>query len=69
MLPFWIALQFLTVLPIKLKTMPSAQQNGQSLLFYPLVGLLIGLVLFGFSLFLVKLSTLLIASIILVLWI
>ena len=69
MLPFWIALQFLTVLPIKLKTMPSAQQNGQSLLFYPVVGLLIGLVLFGFSLFSVKLSTLLIASIILVLWI
>jgi adenosylcobinamide-GDP ribazoletransferase len=69
MLPFWIALQFLTVLPIKLKKMPSAKQNGQSLLFYPVVGLLIGLILFGFSLFLVQLPTLLIASIILVLWI
>ncbi|MEF9957413.1 MAG: adenosylcobinamide-GDP ribazoletransferase [Acinetobacter sp.] len=69
MLPFWIALQFLTVLPIKLKKMPSAQQNGQSLLFYPVVGLLIGLILFGFSVILVKLPTLFIASIILVLWI
>ena len=69
MLPFWIALQFLTVLPIKLKKMPSAKQNGQSLLFYPLVGLLIGLILFGFSVVLVQLPTLLITSIILVLWI
>ncbi len=69
MLPFWIALQFLTVLPIKLSTPPSAKQNGQSLLFYPVVGLLIGLILFGFSVILVKLPTLFIASIILVLWI
>lgn len=69
MTPFWIALQFLTVLPINLKTMPSAKQNGQAILFYPFVGLLIGLILFGVSLILVKLPILLIASIILVLWI
>ena len=69
MTPFWIALQFLTVLPINLKTMPSAKQNGQAILFYPFVGLLIGLILFASSLFLVKLPILLIASIILVLWI
>jgi hypothetical protein len=35
MTPFWIALQFLTTFPIQLKAMPSKQQNGQSLLFYP----------------------------------
>lgn len=69
MTPFWIALQFLTVLPIELKTMPSAKQNGQAILFYPFVGLLIGLLLFGVSLILVKLPILLLASIILVLWI
>ncbi|MCM1958980.1 adenosylcobinamide-GDP ribazoletransferase [Acinetobacter modestus] len=69
MTPFWIALQFLTVLPIELKTMPSAKQNGQAILFYPFVGFLIGLLLFGVSLILVKLPILLIASIILVLWI
>ncbi|MCE1271264.1 MAG: adenosylcobinamide-GDP ribazoletransferase [Acinetobacter sp.] len=69
MTAFWIALQFLTVLPIELKTMPSAKQNGQAILFYPFVGLLIGLVLLGVSLILVKLPILLIASIILVLWI
>nr|MBP9788355.1 adenosylcobinamide-GDP ribazoletransferase [Acinetobacter sp.] len=69
MTAFWIALQFLTVLPIELKTMPSAKQNGQAILFYPFVGLLIGLILFAVSLILVKLPILLIASIILVLWI
>ena len=42
MTPFWIALQFLTVLPIELKTIPTAQQNGRAILFYPLVGLIIG---------------------------
>ena len=69
MTAFWIALQFLTVLPINLKTMPNAKQNGQAILFYPFIGLLIGLILFGVSLILVKLPILLIASIILVLWI
>ena len=69
MTPFWIALQFLTVLPINLKTMPNAKQNGQAILFYPFVGLLIGLILFALSLVLAKLPILLIASIILVLWI
>ncbi|ERS00706.1 cobalamin synthase [Acinetobacter sp. COS3] len=69
MMPFWIALQFLTVLPVELKTMPSAKQNGQAILFYPVIGLLIGLILFACSILLVKLPTLLIASIILVLWI
>lgn len=69
MTPFWIALQFLTVLPIELRTMPSAKQNGQALLFYPVIGLLIGLILFAFALILAKLPLLLSAGLILVLWI
>ncbi|RSE35070.1 adenosylcobinamide-GDP ribazoletransferase [Acinetobacter junii] len=69
MTPFWIALQFLTVLPIELKLIPTAKQNGQSVLFYPLVGLLIGLILFGLSILLVKLPIILVAIIILVIWI
>ena len=69
MTPFWIALQFLTVLPIELKQIPTAKQNGQSVLFYPLVGLLIGLTLFGLSILLVKLPIILAATIILVIWI
>ena len=42
MIRLMIALQFLTVFPIKLKQMPSLKQNAESLLFYPLVGLMIG---------------------------
>ncbi|MFW1772588.1 adenosylcobinamide-GDP ribazoletransferase [Acinetobacter seifertii] len=69
MTPFWIALQFLTVLPIELKTIPTAQQNGQAILFYPLVGLIIGGILFIFICLLAKLPIVLLASIILTLWI
>lgn len=42
MLPFWIAVQFLSSLPIRLPGMPQPQELGRSLLFYPLVGLLFG---------------------------
>lgn len=45
MLPFWIALQFLSSLPIRLPGMPSPQAMGRSLLFYPAVGLLFGVLL------------------------
>ena len=69
MTPFWIALQFLTVLPIELKTIPTTQQNGQAILFYPLVGLIIGGILFIFTCLLAKLPIVLLASIILTLWI
>ena len=64
MTPFWIALQFLTVLPIELKTMPTAQQNGRAILFYPLVGLIIGGILFIIACLLAKLPILLLATII-----
>jgi len=45
MLLFWIALQFLSSLPIRLPGMPSPQALGRSLLFYPAVGLLFGVLL------------------------
>ena len=40
--PLLIALQFLTRLPVSLPGMPEPAQIGRSLLWYPLVGLLIG---------------------------
>ncbi len=43
--PFWIALQFLTVLPTPLKHAPSLEATGRSLAWYPLVGLLLGSIL------------------------
>ncbi len=45
MLPFWIALQFLSSLPVRLPGMPAPREIGRSLLCYPLVGLLFGLLL------------------------
>ncbi len=69
MLPFLIALQFLTIVPVQLKQIPTARQNAQSLLFYPVIGLLIGLILFGLSVALIKLPAILLASIVLVIWI
>lgn len=47
MLPFWIALQFLSSLPVRLPGMPAPEQMGRSLLCYPLVGLLFGGLLWG----------------------
>ena len=52
MLPFWIALQFLSSLPIRLPGMPQPHELGRSLLFYPLVGLLFGVLLWGLNLML-----------------
>ncbi|RZG76747.1 adenosylcobinamide-GDP ribazoletransferase [Acinetobacter sp. WCHAc060025] len=69
MTPFLIALQFLTTFPIQLKAMPSPQQNAQSLLFYPIIGLLIGLILFATVYFLSTLPIILLSTLILVLWI
>lgn len=42
---FLIALQFLTSLPVRLDHMPEPQAVGRSLLYYPLVGLLLGAML------------------------
>lgn len=64
-----IALQFLTRLPISLSQMPSAEQNGRSVLWYPLVGLLIGIVLSLAHYLLGDLSPLLQAALLLSLWV
>lgn len=69
MTPFFIALQFLTTFPVQLKQMPSKQQNAQSLLFYPVIGLVIGLILFALAHLLQAIPVILLSSVILVLWI
>jgi adenosylcobinamide-GDP ribazoletransferase len=45
MKPFLIALQFLTILPIQIKSKIKEQDFGRSLLYFPIVGALIGLML------------------------
>lgn len=69
MLPLWIALQFLSSLPIRLPGMPEPEQLGRSLLFYPLVGLLFGLILWAFNLILAGAPLLLHAALLLTVWV
>jgi adenosylcobinamide-GDP ribazoletransferase len=69
MLPFWIALQFLSSLPIRLPGMPAPQELGRSLLFYPLVGLLFGGILWAFNWLLLGTPFLLHAALLLTVWV
>jgi adenosylcobinamide-GDP ribazoletransferase len=43
---FWIALQFLTVIPLPFKKQWEAKDIASSLIFFPVVGLFIGLLVF-----------------------
>lgn len=69
MLPFWIALQFLSSLPIRLPGMPTPEELGRSLLFYPLVGLLFGAILWGLNGLLLGTPLLLHAALLLSVWV
>ncbi|MGG7673915.1 adenosylcobinamide-GDP ribazoletransferase [Pseudomonas sp. WC2] len=69
MLPLWIALQFLSSLPIRLPGMPEPQELGRSLLFYPLVGLLFGVILWALNLTLAGAPLLLHAALLLTVWV
>ncbi|WGV19104.1 adenosylcobinamide-GDP ribazoletransferase [Pseudomonas putida] len=69
MLPLWIALQFLSSLPVSLPGMPAPREVGRSLLWYPLVGLLFGLLLWLASHFLQGTPAPLHAALLLTLWV
>lgn len=69
MLPLLIALQFLTSFPLRLPEMPSPQELGRSLLWYPVVGLLIGLLLYGLHLILQGTPLLLHAALLVAAWV
>ncbi|MEN5238117.1 adenosylcobinamide-GDP ribazoletransferase [Pseudomonas sichuanensis] len=69
MLPFWIALQFLSSLPVSLPGMPTPAQMGRSVLFYPAVGLLFGLLLWLASHLLQGTAAPLHAALLLALWV
>jgi adenosylcobinamide-GDP ribazoletransferase len=69
MLPFWIALQFLSSLPIRLPGMPEPGELGRSLLFYPLVGLLFGVILWAMNWLLQGTPALLHAALLLSVWV
>jgi len=69
MLPFWIALQFLSSLPVRLPGMPEPREVGRSLLCYPLVGLLFGVLLWLASHLLQGTAAPLHAALLLALWV
>lgn len=69
MTAWWIALQFLTRLPVTLAGMPAPEQIGRSLLFYPLVGLLIGSLLLFAQHLLSDSAVLLQAALLLTVWV
>lgn len=67
--PFLIAVQFLTRLPVRLTTQPSEKDLGYSLLFYPLVGLIIGSILIGLGWLLNSTPPLVTAALLVTTWI
>lgn len=68
-LPALVALQFLTRLPVRLSREPSPEEQGQSLLWYPVVGLLVGLFLAVLHGVLQTVGPFLQASLLLTLWV
>ncbi len=67
--PLLIALQFLTRLPVRLPGMPAPEQVGRSLLWYPLVGLLLGALLLAAQALLSQQPPVLQAALLLTLWV
>lgn len=67
--PFFIAVQFLTRLPVHCKGESTHQQVAQSVLYYPLVGLIIGAVLWVVAILLNSIAPSLGAAVVLVVWV
>ncbi len=69
MTSFWLALQFLTRLPTPVQSDIDIQQVGRSLVWYPLVGLLLGAIMWGAAFFLQDQERFLAAAVLLTLWV
>jgi adenosylcobinamide-GDP ribazoletransferase len=67
--PFLIAVQFLTVLPVRVDGALDAKATGRSLLYYPLVGLLIGTLLAALAWMLGDAPLLVSAAVLLAVWV
>lgn len=67
--PFFIALQFLTRLPVRIAYQPDETSVAHSLAYYPLIGLIIGGLLAGFAWTLSGVPVLLSAGLLLVVWV
>ncbi len=67
--PFFIALQFLTRLPVNIRRTPDERSTAYSLAYYPLVGLIIGALLAGFFWLLKDAPAILNAGLLLTAWV
>jgi len=67
--PALIALQFLTCFPVRLQQPPAPRELGLSLLWYPAVGLLVGIVVWGTVILVMSLATPLTAAVVLTVWV
>lgn len=66
---FLMAIQFLTRIPLPVNAGDDPELIGRSLLWYPLVGALIGALLYGLAMLLANQSSLVTAVIILIIWV
>ncbi len=66
---FLLALQFLTRIPLRINVGDDPALAGRSLLWYPLVGGLMGVVLYGIAVLMANQSGLLTAAMILIIWV
>ena len=66
---FLIALQFLTIIPFKIKGKVDDNDLGKSLIYFPIVGLLIGLFLVGITYISASLPPLVASALILIAWV
>lgn len=67
--PLLLAIQFLTQIPVRLKQPYTERELGASLLYYPLVGLLLGMLLIGLYSLLHGVPVLLHAALLLAVWV
>src|SRR4030067_2574797 len=67
--PLLLAIQFLTQIPVRLKQPYGEREVGASLLYYPLVGLLLGALLVGLNSLLHGVPVLLHAALLLAAWV
>jgi len=67
--PFLLALQFLTILPVPINVKSTETRVAQSLAYYPLVGLILGLLLTALAWLLQAAPTLLSAALVLLFWV
>jgi adenosylcobinamide-GDP ribazoletransferase len=66
---FRIALQFLTVIPVRLQPAPQAHEQGHALLWYPVIGLMLGLMLLALGHLLPRSEPALDAALLLAVWV